>query len=405
MKLQKKFLPQLRLFLLLAFVGVVMLSLSALPPETTMAQGSDRPTPTDIGDGRGGGGDDDDDGDGSSRSGPPPLPIERQAGVSGYVYDYSNGVYVKGITVVFKENGDGWQAEAVTDSNGYYKISGLDSNGGTLNLRLPPGTQPLTFDWPIRLVRGQDTTANLGYYWSNPSYLPVKLSAELEGNQLVVQIENRTSEPATGGNLKISSPPGIKTSPPVQIDEGQIVDYNPNHFQISVEEIAAGETESMQIHTEGIESLQANQTESQIRLTFTYDQQITPQMIELDAGDLPSLPLELSAAPEPLSSQQEEVFPKSEEPASLAVSTPEPPQPSVSQASEAPGVGERADQKMNQPDVRRTPSAREQYLPVTGVSVKPIGMGILLFSWFVVTSLCVYGIAAVLDGKYGKNGD
>ena len=138
--------PSIKPLLLVAIVAIVLIILGSLPVGSTQAQGGPEPTPTDIGSGGDSDddSDDDDDGDGAL----PPRPV---AGLSGFVYDYSGGVYEGGVTVIFKTDG-GWQSEAVTDSNGFYQFGGLDSNGGILNLRLPPGVQAAAPDWRVTQV-------------------------------------------------------------------------------------------------------------------------------------------------------------------------------------------------------------------------------------------------------------
>lgn len=123
-------LQQLKPTLPLVFIIVLLLALGSLPVGTTQAQGGPEPTPTDLGRGDN---DDDDNGGGAA----PARPV---AGVSGFVYDYTNRVYEGGVAVIFET--EGWQTEAVTDSNGFFQINGLDTNGGVLNLRLPPGFKP-----------------------------------------------------------------------------------------------------------------------------------------------------------------------------------------------------------------------------------------------------------------------
>ena len=78
----------------MALLGLVLLVASF--PTGTLAQGPTLPTPTNVGEGSGGGG------GGGSPSTPAPL----KARVSGFVYDYSNGVYQGGVAVVI--DGGGW---------------------------------------------------------------------------------------------------------------------------------------------------------------------------------------------------------------------------------------------------------------------------------------------------------
>jgi hypothetical protein len=267
---------QQKLLLLLASLSLVMLLCSW--PAGTQAQGTPSPTPTNIGEGGGNGGDDDDD-DGGGAAAPARGP---GASLTGFVYGYSDRAFVGGVIVLFES--PGWQAETVTDSNGFYQFSGLDSGPAVLNLRLPPGATSVTKDWPVRLVGGQETQANLGFYWGDNPPIPVRLSAEAAGSgRLAVQIENQTGEAATGGLIQIEPLSGVKVSLPVDISQGQVVDYSAYDFQVDLAELEAGETASITASLDPTQgNIEAGQGEGQVRVVFTYDQQITPQVVEVD---------------------------------------------------------------------------------------------------------------------------
>lgn len=293
MKKVTSLIRQHKLLLLLTTIFLLMLWISSLPTGT-QAQGDPLPTPTNLGEG-GGQNDDDDDDDSGGEAAPPRGP---GAGLSGFVYGYSDGGFVGGVTVVFES--PGWQAETVTDSNGYYQFRGLDSGAGVLNLRVPPGATSVTKDWPVRLVGGQETQINLGFYWGNNPPIPVRLSASASGGQLLVQVENRTGEAATAGLIQIEPVEGVKVSLPVEASHGEVVDYSAYDFQVDLPEVDAGETATVQVQLESTGgNIQAGREEGQVRVLFTYGQQITPQVVEVDltASDF-SIPLAEAGAPQ-----------------------------------------------------------------------------------------------------------
>ncbi len=235
------------------------------------------------GSGSGGNNNDDDDDDSGSSS----APIPPGAQVYGYVYNYSDAAYAGGITVVLE--GDSWQAEAVTDSNGFYKIGHLDGNGwATLNLRLPPnGPQPATANWPIGLSSDAGIHVDLGYYWGNTPPIPVIVSGQQQDNQLILQIENRTSVTATGGLLEISPSTNKKVSPPITLTQGGVAAFNPHHFQIAPGELTPDSTANITLHLkdQGVSTATDSSIPQIVRVVFTYDQQITPQVLEFDLND------------------------------------------------------------------------------------------------------------------------
>lgn len=384
---------------ILAVVAILLLILGSLPVGSTHAQGGPEPTPTDLG--RGGDDDDDDDDDGG---GAPPA--RSVAGISGFVYDYSGGVYEGGITVIFET--EGWETEAVTDSNGFYQIRELDTNGGILNLRLPPGVQAAAPDWPVRLTRGSSTEVNLGYYWRDGSSIPVWLKASLDGTQLRVEVVNQTDEAATGGEIRVLSPPLIDVSTPRNVAGATVADYNPDHFQLDVDELAAGESVGFNLPVEANAAVEAGQAAPEIRVTFTYDQQITPQAIVLDAESLPGLPLAAiervqSREPAAVSEANQVVLDSGaasdvDSPADGMSST-----PAESEAGTAT-TGEEDEAAAPAPapaegmgSSTETETQKEELLPVTGQIAQPINTAAVGLSIVVLLGIAAGGFLALRD--------
>jgi hypothetical protein len=377
---------QHKLLLLFATIFLLMLWISSLPAGT-QAQGDPLPTPTNLGEGGDQGGGDDDDDDNGGEAAPPGSP---RAGLSGFVYGYSDGGFVGGVTVLFKS--PGWQAEMVTDSNGYFQFRGLDSGTGVLNLRLPPGATSVTKDWPVRLVSGQETQVNLGFYWGNNPPIPVRLSASATGGQLLVRVENRTGDAATGGLIQIEPVEGVKVSLPVEASHGEVVDYSAYDFQVDLPEVDAGETATVQVQLEPTgDNFQAGRDAGLVRVLFTYDQQITPQVVEVDltASDL-SVPLAEAGVPQAV------------QPAAAGQETGQefapPAAPSTPQAQSQPVPGAAAQATSAAPAVSETETQAQptvatetgQPLPTTGEVRKPVtslttvllaGLLVLGLSW------------------------
>ncbi len=337
----------------IAFICIcLMLTQSLFVVSYVLARGANHPitqppprTPTSP-DG-GGGGEDSDDGDKSDT-----VPAPAGARISGFVYNYSSAAYEGGVTVVV--DGGGWQIETVTDSNGFYQIGDLGAGRAVISLRLPPaGPQPATINWPVRLVSEADEHVNLGYYWGDDPPIPVILLGDLMDNRLAVQIENRTPVTATGGLVEILPPTYVKVSPPVEIDKGNVASFNPRRFQFNVTDIPPGGSVSINALLQQAETaMQVAQTAPKVRVTFTYDQQITPQVIEIDLSDslipaaliLADSPqdaedaaLDQAASPEDISSETVHQATPAGQGASQASisSTPVPPSPDPSESQVA----------------------------------------------------------------------
>ncbi len=270
----------------LTFIGL----LQSFTIDTSVAQGIE--TPTDCsgggfvcgGNGSGGGGDnnggDDDDDNNNNGS---VMSASAGARVSGFAYNYSNAASEGGVTVVV--DGGGWQVETVTDTNGFYQIGNLGTGQAIIYLRLPPDSKAVTANWPLSLVSEANIQVNLGFYWGDDPPIPVILSGQMTGNQLSLQIKNNTPITATGGLVQILPPVDKKVSGPIVLSQGQVAAFNPRHFQINTNDIPPDEivTINLQIEQNQVMTTLTDTTTSQgVRVVFTYNQGITPQVITLD---------------------------------------------------------------------------------------------------------------------------
>ncbi len=234
----------------------------------------------------------DDGGDGGTNGGPVQDGDESSDGeegptqsfnraVSGYVYDYSGYVWAAGVTVVL--DGGGWQAEAVTDTNGYYRISGLGGGRAVLNLRLPPGTHPVVFDWPV-YPSGSEARVNLGYYWGNKSPLPVHLAGEVEGNVLSIRVVNQTDKAVAGSRLKVLLPAAIRSEPAIQAGQGSLALYDSHNLEVELGELAAGKEATVEVSLSAVPGRESAWADQNIQLILTYDRQLTPIMAAVAPG-------------------------------------------------------------------------------------------------------------------------
>lgn len=328
-------LRQMKLFWSIAIlVGAVCLLLLS-STANLQAQGVAQPTPTDIG-GGGGGGSGGGGGDEDDKATPQPP----GAAVSGYVYNYSTGGREGGVTVVIK--GDGWQIETVTDTNGYYHVGNLGFGRGVVNLRLPPGAQPVVFDVPVWLVSGAGIEVDLGFYWGDKKPLPVLVSSKLAGNLLTITVENRTSETATGGVVEIETPASIRISPSVNASQGQVIDRDSHQFRFEVGDLEAGETATIQAVLNEVPSLiQANETVPNLLISFNYDQQLTPLLIETNPEPfIESLELSTDSEPETKGAISSAGSTSASQPASSSF-VPASPQPGATPQAQLPVTGRR----------------------------------------------------------------
>jgi hypothetical protein len=282
-------------------VGVVTLALVALATLSATAPTAWAevrpvpPTPTNEGAGGGGSG-------GRSNRDRATTPLPPRASVGGYVYDYSLQARQGGVRVVL--DGGEWQMETVTDSNGYYRFADITPGPVVLNLILPAEATQVTADWPLTVRGGEVYTANLGYYWGKTPVLPVALSGRLSGNMLILEVVNNTPEEATGGVLEVRMPKDLQLATDIRASQGAAA-FQPGHLQVRLEALPGDERADVRVAltpktsaagapADIYASFPAMQRLSeQIRVTFTYDQQITPQHLILG----PAAAAAVTAAP------------------------------------------------------------------------------------------------------------
>lgn len=135
-------------------------------------------------------------------------PVSTTGMVHGYVLDYSSGAAPQaGIPVIL--DGGGWQAETVTNSEGYYRFAGLGAGSAALDLRLPPGAQAAAPHWTVRTGNPQPIHTNLGFYWGEVTSLPVTFSAQIETKDpatLLINVKNQSGGAATGVVIDLKLP-------------------------------------------------------------------------------------------------------------------------------------------------------------------------------------------------------
>lgn len=265
--------------------NLILACLCLLLSSTWMGTGSalaqePEPRPTLPATNGGNGGDDDGDHTGNGNHDSAPLP---QTGrVSGFVYSYSDYAYVSGVKVLL--DGGGWQAETITDSRGFYQFSGLGAGRGVINLQLPPGAQAVVFDWPVQVGNGADLRVDLGYYWQDPSALPVLISGHVAGQVLYLEVKNQTTGKINGGMLEITSPVDQQLSPAVTASQGEIADYGPYRIRFAVGTMEPAANITVNVPLEKIISLSVEPAEANIQAAFTYDQQKTPLVVKIDSN-------------------------------------------------------------------------------------------------------------------------
>lgn len=314
--------------LFLSFLGAVKTT-----PVSYALQGTARPTATNIGASSGDGG--------SSEAQPPLVGV-----VQGFVFDYSaGGAAQPGIAVIL--DGGGWQAETVTDSNGFYQFAGLGSGKATLNLRLPPGTHPILPDWPVHTHNPEATFINLAYYWGDVPPLPVILSIDppltvTPANQefsFEVNVRNQSGGVASEGVVDLRLPAALEALE-ATTTHGR-VDFSPHRIWGLLGQVADGETATLRVRAKFDE---AGFPETYTAETvLNYREQLIPQLVRTEimatqpAAQLAASPSPAGQAvtaqkvesPTPVPVDEGETTPQSDLPTTGAVNEP----------AEAPGEG------------------------------------------------------------------
>jgi len=347
----QKAMPLWQTKMVLLVIALLGLGMWVGIPGNTLAQGTASPTPTNIGAGGGSGG-----GSDSTRG----TPVPAGAGVSGRVYNYSTNAYEEGVPVVM--TGDGWQAEALTDSNGYYRFDGLGTGRGVVNLRLPPGTHPVVVDWPVWTYEKADLDVDLGFYWGDTPPLPVLLSAGLEDDALTVQVENFTSAAATGGMLEVETPGRITISPVVDVFQGgATMAYDAHQTQLDVSNIPPGNQVLMHFTLTRASQFADDDI---ARITFIYDQQYSPQVVVVGNELQPVASAGMMASEQSAGERTEQAN---------VQATPQP------EATPVPGsVGASSESEAGPAD-NAEPIPLPQ-LPATGTQTSTVSAGLLIFS-------------------------
>jgi hypothetical protein len=197
----------------------------------------------------------------------------------------------------------------------------------------------------------------------------VVLSGGLQDSNLLVQVENRTSETTTGGLVDVRLPTDMKALPGIQLSQGTL-DYSEHRVRVMVGDIPAGTKATLSIPVQGAAASPLNrrslgqaaplpQSTAVIQIAFTYDQQITPQLV--------------AVAPNQAASSAASAAPAAQV---AATSTPLPPTatPAPPAATPAP------------------PAATPAPLPVTGNSPEDNGIVAVALPAFLVLMLGAAGL-------------
>jgi hypothetical protein len=220
--------------------------------------------------------------------------IYEKSAVWGYVWDYSTGMRQGNVTVFLE--GDGWRLETISDSNGYYRFGDLGIGDAVLYLALPREAHSVTDDYFLSLGSRQEYVVNLGYYWGDEPSIPVLLSAGLQSNTLVVEVNNNTTETATGLVVDVRLPNGVTVSSQVSTSQG-LADLGEDGVQVGIGDIPAGEAATIRVPFGSQESYTQSSSRygdsatrlraavDAIQVVLEYDQQMTPQVASIDPAN------------------------------------------------------------------------------------------------------------------------
>jgi hypothetical protein len=398
--------------LVLLLLGLLLIQ-SLVPAHLVMAQedGGPAPRPPVGGGGSSSGSDGSSGGDGALS---PP-----KSGVSGFVYDYTSGTNQAGVIVVAQ--GSSAQVETVTDSNGYYQLGTLDLGKVTLNLRLPPNAPlPVAPNWPV-MIDETGQSVNLGLYWDDPASIPVRLMADLNDDNLTIMVENSTDKIASGGTIEIMTPPYLRMTPMIVTTQGEVADYAALHSTVVPGDIGPDTTATVELSLAATAAaVSAAEVPPIVQVSFTYDQQMTPQLLEIDVselvGDAPAADsgtgagtmFSLDEADEVITPDDgdEEVTTETspvvaEEPA-VAVSAAESPANTTSETQdegqpvvEEMPLAESSEETTEIETAEDEPLEQVTVLPVTGEGLSSINLFLLFFAALIGLSLMIGGWRAV----------
>ncbi len=218
------------------------------------------------------------------------------AGISGIVFNYSTGAAQPGIVVEIEGEEQSFRAETITDDRGYYQFGGLGSGQAMLNVHVPAGSVSVTPNWPVMLKPSTDQVINLGFYVSNQpamqggaSPIAVMVSGMLLNDHIELQVDNRLNETVKGGKLEVQLFSGVEASPAIQTTQG-MVQFGVSHVQIDLNELVSGGQVKVQIPVKNFPAVTqadlASQSQSKVRVIFSYDNQPTPQLLNLIPHEL-----------------------------------------------------------------------------------------------------------------------
>jgi hypothetical protein len=94
---------------------------------------------------------------------------------------------------------------------------------------------------------------------------------------------------ATGSQIEITTPPYLRMTPMIKTSQGQVTDYAALRSTVTADDIKPGTTATVDISlTSTAAAVSPVEVSPVVQVSFIYDQQITPQRLEIDISDLVS---------------------------------------------------------------------------------------------------------------------
>lgn len=256
-------------------IGLLMLELSMLSSSTIPSQAQySRPTPTNRGEVSKSTSSDNDDDDDSET-------VNVSSGsISGFVYNYSTGVHVGGLTVIL--DGGSWRTQTQTDSNGFYQFAGLGEGKAILSLGLPAGATSVTPNWPIN-TGTTSQNVNLGYYSGAVSNVPVLLSvgpdqvvasATNQDYRFTIMVQNQSGGQASGAKVNFTFPESV-TLIGAETSLGRLT-FLDQQVSGVLGDLSNGQTARIQIRVAIDQAVVPQPVIGQV--VFNYQEQLTPQL-------------------------------------------------------------------------------------------------------------------------------